>query len=166
MDLSAGGVFEMSEFPNDDQLALVRPGYSHAAPGYPSSFPEKVPLDDYPASQVPSYPEETRKPVAESSWSPPPKPGMDYRDSDKPLAAPGFDEPPTYSAHYDQPSGYAIGGQATFDQPSGAVGGKSYDQPSRYGGKSYGKTYDRTFSDSDYNPDDDDIGPSKPERRY
>ena len=186
LEMSAAGI-ELGTYPDDNQLALVHPGFSSGPPGFSASFGRPIPPPENDPSRVPDFP--PKQPLAPPSYS-------DVNPSLSPSSQPTSDDkvalmskprepdmwapvPAGASAGYDQglpepsPGMYGRGFDVkdldgygkSFDQPSVAYGGKSYEQPSRFG-KSYDRNYEKHFSDTSFNDPNDDSGPVKPERHY
>jgi len=190
LEMSAAGV-ELSAYPNEDELALVHPGFSNSAPGFGGSFgrqqqppPPEKDMADLPAyGQKPSYGRPPSYTIGPPSLSPTSIPTSEEKvalmpksqDPDmwapvKPVPEKSYDPPDFGAAAAPGPRGFDSGlGQPApfaafgYDQPAG-FGGKSYEQPPKYG-KSYDKNYERRYSDSSFN-EEDSIGPAKPERQY
>ena len=185
LEMSAAGI-ELSTYPtNEDELTLVRPGFSEMPPpGYGGSFvkpslPEKDGYEKRPPSYFNDQP--SMSPTGGASfptsdekvalmppdmWSPI-KPEPERRFGRDPAPAPIVGAEPGAGSRRDfdaRDLDADLGGKSFEVQPL-AYGGKSYEQPSKYG-KSFDRNYERRYSDSSFNDAEEDIGPSKPERQY
>lgn len=178
---------------NEEDVALVKPGFSGAVPGFHEPTQER-PLPpiyrpkDTGATLPPSYPGRTEEKVPISPVSG----GSTMRSDDrapltqkaaipdlwaatKPAAEMSFDEKPAQlpvapgasaAAAFDRPvdpSAYGYGYDARDNE---FERGKSYEmQPTAKFGKSYDRNFERRYSDSSFN-EEEETGLTKPERQY
>lgn len=182
LEMSAG--IELSSYPtNEDEMTLVRPGFSEMPPpGYGGSFvkpslPEKDNYEKRPPSYFndqpslsptggASFPTSDEKValMPPDMWSPV-KPEPEKRFERDPAPFVGAEPGAGFRGDFDAKDlDVDVGGKSFELQPL-AYGGKSYEQPSKYG-KSFDRNYERRYSDSSFNDHEEDIGPSKPERQY